>query len=199
MNSSKGLNKYLLNKFLNKVNPAHEPRVPAPGQTISRFGTALPTATCRPPTHVHPRTAFWGGGGAYLYCQPFVLPPRLLLLLLLLTAPPQPLLLLFLFGVTAVANASSFPSISETFITDAGSPPCIFNPKFICPSRAGGRQLQRNFGGTFFLYSCFHSERDLRPRRKWKPSGVQKKMRTRISTSVQTFKEHRYPSEGCLS
>lgn len=74
-------------------------------------------------------------GGPYLYCQPFVPPPRLLLLLLL--APPQLLLPLFLFGVTAVAKPSSFPSLSETFITDAGSPPCILTPKFICPSRAG--------------------------------------------------------------
>lgn len=76
-------------------------------------------------------------GGSYLYCQPFVLPPRLLLLLLLLMTPPQLLLPLFLFGVTAVAKPSSFPSLSETFITDVGSPPCILTPQFICPSRAG--------------------------------------------------------------
>lgn len=77
-------------------------------------------------------------GGPYLYCQPFVLPPRLLLLLLLPTAAPQLLLLLFLFGVTAAARPSSFPSLSETFMTAAGSPPCILTPKFICPSRAEG-------------------------------------------------------------
>lgn len=74
--------------------------------------------------------------GPYLYCQPFALPPRLLPLLLLLIPPPQMLLLLFLLGVRAVARLSSFPSVSETFMVDTGSPPCIITPKSICPSWA---------------------------------------------------------------
>ncbi|KAL0600252.1 Zinc finger protein [Plecturocebus cupreus] len=73
--------------------------------------------------------------GPYLYCQPFALPPRLLLLLLLLLPLlPPPQLLFLLFGVTAVARPSSFPSLSETFIVDTGSPPCILTPKSTCPS-----------------------------------------------------------------
>ena len=79
--------------------------------------------------------------GPYLYCQPLALPPRLLLLLLLLIPPPQLLLLLFLFGVTAVARPSSLPSLSETFIADTGSPPCILTQKSICPSWAGETTL----------------------------------------------------------
>lgn len=71
----------------------------------------------------------------YLYCQPLALPPRLLPLLLF--PPPQLLLLLLLFGVTAVARPSSLPSLSETFIVDTGSPPCILTPRSICPSWAG--------------------------------------------------------------
>lgn len=74
--------------------------------------------------------------GPYLYCQPFALPPRLLPLLLLLIPPPQLLLLLFLFGVMDVARLSSFPSVSETFTVDIGSPPCILISKSICPSWA---------------------------------------------------------------
>lgn len=143
-------------------------------------------------------------GGPYLYCQPFVLPPRLLLLLLLLMAPPQLLLLLFLFGVTAVARPSSFPSLSETFRTGAGSPPCILTPKFICPSRARGitcrglLEVLSPFLSLLLFFFFFYSECDLRPRLEWKPSAVQK-TRTRISTLVQTFKEHRSPSDSCLS